>query len=226
MHATASPPAWAEAALRSLLALDRAESVSGDLLEEYRDEKRAALGARAADVWYLTQVAGICFRKYGGFGAVLIMALVAHDLFNTFRDPAGVVYFDMPSYLVVPEFTVFMMAGVYGAWVTGRARGGVAAAVGTYLMTWVFMAAWWMATFYPFAQFQETNPYWIGAWHYSDAPGESFEHWIFWDNVGAVIVSGGVMLLLSVLLGSVGGTIGKLAGKSRRLAAKPPASRL
>ena len=52
------PPAWAEALLRGVLAPESVESVSGDLLEEYRDSVHPLRGRRAANAWYVRQVLG------------------------------------------------------------------------------------------------------------------------------------------------------------------------
>jgi hypothetical protein len=58
----ATPPRWAEWLLRLTLKRADRESVSGDLLEEYRDTVVPARGQSAADVWYLRQVAGFMWR--------------------------------------------------------------------------------------------------------------------------------------------------------------------
>jgi len=50
------PPSWAEAILRGLLAPRNRETVSGDLLEEYREVVLPACGVVRARVWYLRQV--------------------------------------------------------------------------------------------------------------------------------------------------------------------------
>jgi hypothetical protein len=54
-----SPPSWAEAMLRSLLTPSDRESISGDLLEEYRASKHPLLGAIRANVWYVKQVVSV-----------------------------------------------------------------------------------------------------------------------------------------------------------------------
>jgi hypothetical protein len=83
------------------------------------------------------------------------------------------------------------------------------------------MAFWWSATFYPVAQVQQTNPYWIHAWQWSihrahpptlagfnpDTPDETFLHWIFWDNVGGLIFFGLAMCVMSSICGVVGSTV-------------------
>jgi len=52
----AEPPVWAEVALRVLLAPKDRETVSGDLLEEYREVVVPARGVAGARFWYVRQV--------------------------------------------------------------------------------------------------------------------------------------------------------------------------
>ena len=56
------PPRWAEAVLMTLLKPGDRESVSGYLLEEYREAWRPARGAFRANVWYLVQVGSLLWR--------------------------------------------------------------------------------------------------------------------------------------------------------------------
>jgi len=81
-HSNARPPQWAEALLRLLLTPKDRESVSGDLLEEYRDTIVPARGP-AADRWYVWQVGSFLLRTSWGWGAVLGAALVIRYLFDT-----------------------------------------------------------------------------------------------------------------------------------------------
>ena len=227
MAAYPSPPAFGEALLHLLLPAHAREAVSGDLLEEYREARVPAVGRVRANVWYLRQIAGIFMRAYGWFGLPLLLLLVIHDLFNTFRDASGASFLDhLPQLVLAPlspllAVGVFVMAGVYGSWRTRRWAGGVVATVGMFVMIWTFMAIWWNATLYPFAQVQQTNPYWINAWHWSvgrahpptifglnpDTPDGTFLQWIFWDNVGGLFFLGLSMGLLSAVCGMIGGTI-------------------
>jgi hypothetical protein len=57
-----SPPDWAESLLRVMLSPKDRESVSGDLLEEYRESIEPSLGA-GANRWYVRQVAGFVLRE-------------------------------------------------------------------------------------------------------------------------------------------------------------------
>ena len=59
---TATPPRWADVVLRLLLAPRDRQTVSGDLLEEYRETIHPARGRRRADLWYVSQVVGFAWR--------------------------------------------------------------------------------------------------------------------------------------------------------------------
>src|SRR5205085_1777641 len=58
------PPAWAEAVLRLVLSAKDRETVSGDLLEAYRDSIRPTRRQPAADCWYVRQVLGFVWRSH------------------------------------------------------------------------------------------------------------------------------------------------------------------
>ncbi|HMD33585.1 MAG TPA: permease prefix domain 2-containing transporter [Vicinamibacterales bacterium] len=212
-----NPPAVGDRLLRALLPPASAETMTGDLLEEYRDTRVPAVGRRRADFWYARQVAGVFLRTYGWFVVPVILVLVIHDLFNTFRDPSGASYLDAAPVLVrlplgTPGIGVgaLLAAALYGTWRTQRWAGGVVATAGIFLVTWLFMALWWPATFYPFAQVQQHNPYWIQAWQWStnrSHTNEPFLRWIFWDNVGGMIFFGMAMAVVSSACGIVGSTM-------------------
>ena len=61
------PPQWAEYLLIGLLKPRDRETIPGDLLEEYREERLPLMGGARANFWYLRQVAGIaCFQPFQG----------------------------------------------------------------------------------------------------------------------------------------------------------------
>ena len=74
---TATPPEWAEALLRLVLDRDHADSVSGDLLEEYRATIHPARGQSRADRWYVMQTLGYVARSAGFWAAIFGGAFVA-----------------------------------------------------------------------------------------------------------------------------------------------------
>jgi hypothetical protein len=74
---TATPPDWAEALLRLVLDSEKADTVTGDLLEEYRASIHPARGQQAADRWYVRQTLGYVVRSTGGWAALFGGAFVA-----------------------------------------------------------------------------------------------------------------------------------------------------
>jgi len=79
---TALPPRWAESLLRALLPPEDRDSVSGDLLEEYRESMVPALGDKAK-AWYVRQVTGYVLRHAWMWGALVGAILVVRYLFDT-----------------------------------------------------------------------------------------------------------------------------------------------
>jgi hypothetical protein len=234
----ANPPAAARALLGLILTAEARDTVSGDLIEEYREARIPRLGRWRADLWYWRQVAGLWLRSYWWFVALTVVELVVHDVFNAFRAPSGASYLDGVSAFALAPLSplagvgLFALVAAFGSWRTHTWTGGFVAAVGTCLVVWLFMAVWWNVTLYPFAQVQQSNPYWIQAWHWSthranppalfgfnpDSPDESFVRWLFWDNVGGLVFLGLTLLAVSVVCGGVGGALGLIAARWRRVA--------
>ena len=210
-----NPPVLAEWILGGLLPPGMRETVSGDLLEEYRESRVPAVGEFGADLWYWREVGGMWLRAYWWLVVSAVLLYVVHDVFNTFRAPSGASYLDgLPTivYAVLSPVGLVGLVGVatgYGSWRAGRWQGGFAAALGISAIVWVFMAAWRYATFQPFTQVQQANPYWIQAWQ-SSAPTETFQHWMYWDGVGALIIAGIVLLVASLVLGGISALFGEV----------------
>lgn len=79
----ARPPLWAEFFLRLLLGARDRDTVSGDLLEEYREAILPTQGRLRAGVWYLRQVSSLMthlnmslLRATGIAGAVVITTMI------------------------------------------------------------------------------------------------------------------------------------------------------
>jgi len=160
-------------------------------------------------------------RAYGLFLVPAVLILVIGDVFNTFRAASGSSYLDGlpgPVLAALSPFGVVALLGMataYGSWRTERWQGGFVAALGMSIVVWVFMAAWESATFYSFARAQASNPYWVQAWHWSTnragTPDETFQHWIFWDNVGALIIAGVALLVTSLACGGLAAIVGVMS---------------
>src|SRR5436190_19493601 len=88
------PPELAELILGGLLPLHMRETVSGDLLEEYRESRVPAVGEFRAGLWYWRQVGGMWLSAYWWLVVSAVLLRVVHDVFNTFRAPSGASYLD------------------------------------------------------------------------------------------------------------------------------------
>jgi hypothetical protein len=88
MSIDATPPGWAEALLRASLTPGDSDSVSGDLLEQYRESVRPARGRRRADLWYVTQVLGFVWRSARLWAALFAVAFLARTALDWLVPPA------------------------------------------------------------------------------------------------------------------------------------------
>jgi hypothetical protein len=98
-----------------------AESIPGDLLEEYREVRRPALGRLRADVWYITQVLSVLWRVVWP----CVVAIAALRMLS-FPLPDGW----NPSLVAAPGLSVldalvFAWAGYYGSRRSGRLSTGI-----------------------------------------------------------------------------------------------------
>ena len=71
-----SPPRWAEALLAASLSSRDADTVAGDLLEEYREHMLVARGRRGANRWYVWQAIGRAARDASAPAMLLALAFV------------------------------------------------------------------------------------------------------------------------------------------------------
>ena len=111
-----TPPRWADAILRTLLRPTDRESISGDLLEEYRAVRRPALGPLRADVWYIRQVVSVLWRLIWPGALVLaaqgvFLALTVFHPGHHAPHPAR----EAPPLWLSLTFSVFWYGSVVGA---------------------------------------------------------------------------------------------------------------
>jgi hypothetical protein len=120
------PPAWAESLLRLLLGPEDRESVSGDLLEQYRDSVRPARGALRADVWYTRQVAGFLWRSTWMWSVLLAGCVVGREWLDWWLSPTNDFYAraTVSTWLAI---SIFTGAGVSAAWRSRSIAAGVLA---------------------------------------------------------------------------------------------------
>jgi len=129
------PPAWADRILRILAGSDRAEAVSGDLLEEYRDTVCPDRGPLRADFWFVGRVAGYAWRTVGIWAVALAALQLGRDMLDWFLPPLD---YAMRSALTTYfAISLFMALGCWRAYTTRSLRASALAS----LMTGALAAA-------------------------------------------------------------------------------------
>jgi hypothetical protein len=118
----ARPPRWAEALLRLLLRPQDRESVSGDLLEEYRDTIIPKLGS-AADGWYVRQVGSYLLRSSWRWGALLGFAFIVRYVLDTRFPPTD--YWLRATMLTYLVFGISVLSAFGASCRTRSIRAGV-----------------------------------------------------------------------------------------------------
>jgi hypothetical protein len=127
-----TPPRWAEIALRLLLTPEDGETVSGDLLEHYREHVRPTRGWLRADLWYLRQVAGFAWRTNGLWAVLWGAAFLVRTAFDWLLPTTD---FQLRSTIsTILSFAILISAGSWAAWRTRSVAAGPMAAVITLLI--------------------------------------------------------------------------------------------
>jgi len=112
---TPTPPGWAEALLRVFLKPADVDSVSGDLLEAYRDTIHPARGQSGADAWYVMQVFGFVLRSAGVWAALFAAACIARTALDWFAPPV-----DFHTRATVSTFLGIGLLLATGLWASTR----------------------------------------------------------------------------------------------------------
>jgi hypothetical protein len=124
MTTNATPSAWAELALRAFLSERDYESVSGDLLEEYRENIYPTRGLGSANVWYLFQVFGFAWRRIGVWAVVFAAAFLARTAMDWLMPTA--------DFQTRSAVSTLIGAGIFlvtGFWAGSRSGSSIAGAV-------------------------------------------------------------------------------------------------
>jgi hypothetical protein len=129
----AHPPGWAELLLRLVLAPRDEHTVSGDLLEEYRERIRPQRGSRRADLWYVTQVFGFAWRATAMWALLLGAAFVARTALDWFVPTAD--FKVRANLLTMATAGVFFGVGAVSSWRGRSLRASALAGVVTALTT-------------------------------------------------------------------------------------------
>jgi hypothetical protein len=195
----ARPPRWAEALLHVLLTPENRESVTGDLLEEYRETIVPTRGS-AADRWYIRQVASFALRPSWIWGGILGAALVIRYMLDTRVPPTD--YFLRATILTYTIMAASLLTGFSAAWRARSLRAGVlisfsAATIGALISiagTGVMLAIW-------------HDPSTLDAWQRSGGLDEAFV------DVPLKLIA------IGVTLGFAGAVFGKAAAAASRFSA-------
>jgi hypothetical protein len=121
-----TPPAWAESVLQMILRPDDRDSVSGDLLEEYRESIVPARG-RKAYRWYVRQVAWYVLRATWAWGALVAAICLWRYLIDTLAPihyTPGVVAL-RSAIMSWALIATFISGAAWHAWRTGHPVGAV-----------------------------------------------------------------------------------------------------
>jgi hypothetical protein len=127
MSATATPPWWAESLLHLVVSREDFESVSGDLLEEYRDTIHPARGPGRADRWYVAQVLGFAWRSNSLWAALVAAAFLARTALDWLVPPTDFYLRSLvTTYLAIG---ILLCAGCSASWRAGSIRAGAFAGI-------------------------------------------------------------------------------------------------
>lgn len=191
---TPRPPRWAESLLRMFLAPADRDSVSGDLLEEYRESIVPERGA-GANRWYVRQVSGYVLRATGPSAALVGGILVGRYLLDTLapvQHTRGVAH-PRSTLMSGALIAVYAASGCWHAWRTERLRTGVVAAFVTAALGGALSS---LGTILCLALWHDPR-----TWRAIDGSG------------GIDEALYGVPLML-VVVGSIVGTVGATAGRT------------
>jgi hypothetical protein len=123
---TALPPSWAESLLRLMLRPEDRDSISGDLLEEYRQSIVPALGA-GTNRWYVRQVAGYVLRQTWMWGVLAAFILVTRFLVDIVT-PIQYTRHVVPLRGAVTSWTLIaavFLGPAWQVWRSGHLRSGL-----------------------------------------------------------------------------------------------------
>ena len=129
------PPQWAESLLRLLLPPKDVEAISGDLLEEYRENARPRLGRRRADLWFIGQLVRYISPTVWIWSVLFPVALLTRTAFDWFAPP---LHFNYQARSVATTYTaisLIVLVGFSAAWRSRSVRAGALAGILTLAMS-------------------------------------------------------------------------------------------
>src|ERR1019366_850402 len=120
-----TPPIWAESALRLFLRPEVFLTLSGDLLEQYRDSILPVRGLTRADCWYLRQVLGLVSRGMLPWTALFALVFVARFAMDALYPAADLHLRSAVSTYIATALLI--AAGLRTAWRSKSLFAGMAA---------------------------------------------------------------------------------------------------
>jgi hypothetical protein len=129
MKTSATPPKWAEALLRLFLRPEVFASVSGDLLEQYRDSIHPARGLLGADKWYVVQVLGFVLRGARLWAALFAGAYVARTALDWLQPTTD--FHTRSEVSTALAAGILLASGFWAAWRSGSFAAGAAVGFAT-----------------------------------------------------------------------------------------------
>ena len=188
------PPDWAETLLEAVLSEKDRDTVTGDLLEEYRESIVPAMGARA-DRWYIRQVSWYVLRAVAPWALLIAVTCLVRLVFDAFVPTTytrGVIH---PRSAIMSRLLMatFVIGGARHAWRSRRFGSAV-------LVSFATAVSGGIAS-------QGGTLVFLGIWH---DPA----------TLRAIDGSGGLseaiwgMPILLILIGTTAGTAGALVGRA------------
>jgi hypothetical protein len=197
MTTNVTPPAWAETVLRAVLKPTDFATVSGDLLEEYRETVYPARGRQNADRWYVVQIFGFAMRSVALWGALFGFAEVARTALDWF-----VPTHDFSVRSAVSTYVgigLLLTTGFWSAWRSGSVASGPVSATLTVIIGEIISSIGAAAMLVMFH-----DPRTMSAMEASGGLSEAFTLPI-------------ILVLPALLLGTLGGALGAAAHAKVRI---------
>ncbi len=189
---------WTMAVLSLLMPPDEAETVAGDLIEEYRDSVYPAAGRWRAELWLARQVAGFLWRAPLAWGSLVAVFIAGRFVADTFAPPAS--YAARSFFTTWSSIALYLVAGAWGGRRSGRVLAGVLLAAGAHAIGWALSG---IVTIALFMGVIRNEPAMLNVFY---ATGGWGEQWFL-----------PLMLLPIVLaLGAIGGLLGRTLARPAR----------
>src|SRR5262245_13005384 len=121
------PLRWAESVLRVLLTTDEAETIAGDLVEQYRDSVYPVKGRLRADLWFAGQVVGFAWRATWVWVAIFSVLMTGRTALDWFLPPAD--FYVRSAVTTYSAISIFVGCGMVAAYRSRSLRSSILVAV-------------------------------------------------------------------------------------------------